>query len=283
MKNCFIATISVFSFWALAQDFSDVQIARLQLAESVYMLTGAGGNIGVSAGQDGILIVDDQFEPLAEKIAASVQGVVDKPVKYVVNTHYHGDHTGGNVWFKKVQDATVFAHDKVRVRMGLNEKNTPESLPVITYQDGIKFHFNGDTVHVKHLGHGHTDGDSVIYFEKANVLHAGDQYFHDRFPYIDLAGGGDVKGYMTNIEQILLMADEETKIIPGHGPLATKVELANTLTMIRETANAVTTMKYNQGKTLEEVIAAGVAEKYKSWSWGFIDEEKWIRTLYLGL
>ena len=283
MKKTVLFGCILLSGWLYAQDFSKVQIEHQALGGSVYMMTGYGGNIGVSAGADGVLIIDDQFEPLAEKIAAILKGIVDKPVKYVVNTHYHGDHTGSNVWFKKVHDATVFAHDNVRVRMGLDSKNTQASLPVVTYEDGIKFHFNGDTIHIIHLGHGHTDGDSIIYFEGADVLHAGDLFFNGMFPYIALAGGGNVKGYMRGIESMLTMISDTTKIIPGHGPLADKADLQKVLQMLRETSKTIAELKYNKGKSLEDVIAAGLNEKWKDWSWGFINEEKWIKTLYLGL
>ena len=180
---------------AIAQDrFADVEVKATAIKGSVHMLTGAGGNIGVSAGEDGVLIIDDQFAPLAEKIAAQLgQLGSDKP-KYVINTHYHGDHTGSNAFFHSHKGATILAHENVRVRLADDEKVKPEALPTITYEDGIKIYFNGETLHVMHLAVGHTDGDSVVWFEQPNVMHTGDLFFNGRFPYIDQGAGGNVGG-----------------------------------------------------------------------------------------
>lgn len=272
------------SAYAGAQDrFANVKIEPTQLSGSAYMLVGSGGNIGVSAGEDGLLIIDDQFEPLAEKIGSTLKDINEKPVSYIINTHYHGDHTGGNAWFKDNQGATVFAHDNVRIRMALNAEANPSSLPVVTYEKGLRFHFNGDTLTVTHLASGHTDGDSVIFFEKANVLHAGDQLFNGLFPYIDLSSGGSVKGYIENVGKILEMINDNTQVIPGHGPLATKADIEKYLLMLRSTSSAVAGMKYQQGKTLAEAIEQGLGDTWKDWSWQFINEERWITTLYNGL
>lgn len=274
-----IASSSIF-----AQDrFQNVKIEPTQLNGSAYLLTGAGGNIGVSAGDDGLLIIDDQFEPLAEKIATTLKELNEQPVSYIINTHFHGDHTGSNAWFKENQGATIFAHDNVRIRMALNSEANPSSLPVVTYDDGLSFHFNGDTVHVSHLAPGHTDGDSVVFFEKANVLHAGDLFFNKNFPFVDIASGGSVKGAIYNIEKLVEMSDEETQIIPGHGPLATKSDLEAYLHMLRATSAKVGSLKYRQGKSLEEAVEEGLGEEWTQWGSGFINEERWITTLFLGL
>ncbi|MDY6885300.1 MAG: MBL fold metallo-hydrolase, partial [Pseudomonadota bacterium] len=206
---------------AIAQDrFADVEVKATAIKGSVHMLTGAGGNIGVSAGEDGVLIIDDQFAPLAEKIAAQLgQLGSDKP-KYVINTHYHGDHTGSNAFFHSHKGATILAHENVRVRLADDEKVKPEALPTITYEDGIKIYFNGETLHVMHLAVGHTDGDSVVWFEQPNVMHTGDLFFNGRFPYIDQGAGGNVEGYMDSVKQLLAKIDDDTVIIPGHGDIS---------------------------------------------------------------
>ncbi|MBT3137082.1 MBL fold metallo-hydrolase [Alteromonas sp. ALT199] len=265
---------------ANAQDrFADVEVKATAIKGSVHMLTGAGGNIGVSAGEDGVLIIDDQFAPLAEKIAAQLGELGSDKPKYVINTHYHGDHTGSNAFFHSHKGATILAHENVRVRLANDEKIKPEALPTITYEDGIKIHFNGETLHVMHLAVGHTDGDSVVWFEQPNVMHTGDLFFNGRFPYIDQGAGGNVEGYMESVEHLLAKIDDKTIIIPGHGDISNKQEYTAFLAMISETFNYVKVLKQD-GKTLDEVKAMGLDEKWADWSWNFINEEKWITTLY---
>lgn len=265
---------------ANAQDrFADVEVKATAIKGSVHMLTGAGGNIGVSAGEDGVLIIDDQFAPLAEKIAAQLGELGSDKPKYVINTHYHGDHTGSNAFFHSHKGATILAHENVRIRLADDEKVKPEALPTITYEDGIKIYFNGETLHVMHLAVGHTDGDSVVWFEQPNVMHTGDLFFNGRFPYIDQGAGGNVEGYMESVEQLLAKINNETVIIPGHGDISNKREYTAFLAMISETFNYVKTLKQD-GKTLDEVKAMGLDEKWADWSWNFINEEKWIATLY---
>ena len=265
---------------ALSQDrFADVEVTATSIKGSVHMLTGMGGNIGVSAGEDGVLIIDDQFAPLAEKIATALgQLGSDKP-KYIINTHYHGDHTGSNAFLHSHTGATIFAHENVRIRLANDEKIKPEALPAVTYEDGIKIHFNGETVHVIHLPVGHTDGDSVVWFEQPDVLHTGDLFFNGMFPYIDQGAGGNVEGYMESVKHLLNKIDDDTVIIPGHGKISNKAEYTAFLAMIDETFNYVKALK-QAGKTLDEVKATGLDEKWADWSWSFINEEKWITTLY---
>ncbi|AUI83853.1 MBL fold metallo-hydrolase [Alteromonas macleodii] len=263
-----------------AQDrFADVEVKATAIKGSVHMLTGAGGNIGVSAGEDGVLIIDDQFAPLAEKIAAQLGELGSDKPKYVINTHYHGDHTGSNAFFHSHKGATILAHENVRVRLANDEKIKPEALPTITYEDGIKIYFNGETLHVMHLAVGHTDGDSVVWFEQPNVMHTGDLFFNGRFPYIDQGAGGNVEGYMDSVKQLLAKIDDETVIIPGHGDISNKQEYSAFLAMISETFSYVKALKQD-GKTLDEVKAMGLDDKWADWSWNFINEEKWITTLY---
>ena len=265
-----------------AQDaFATAKITAQHVSESVHMLSGMGGNIGVSAGSDGLLVIDDQYAPMAEKIAAAL-GTLDKSkIKYLINTHYHGDHTGSNAYFKDMQDSTIFAHENVRKRLAEDAELSPSALPVVTYEEGLTFHFNGETIQVMHLPAGHTDSDSVIWFSEANVLHAGDLFFEGRFPYIDLDGGGTVSGYIKNVQNLLTMLNSDSQIIPGHGKLATKADYKLALDMMITTAAFIKTKK-NQGVSLDDLIAAGLDAKWKDWSWEFITEEKWITTLYNG-
>lgn len=274
---CTSLSISAFA----ADRFAEVEIDSKHLAGSAYVLTGAGGNIGASAGSDGLLIIDDQFEPLAEKISAALADINTNPLRYVINTHYHGDHTGGNAWFHEIKQVTIFAQENVRKRLLAEQPDKPAALPVVTFEQGVKFHFNGDTIKVIHLPAGHTDGDSVVWFEKANVLHAGDLFFEGRFPYIDLDGGGSVSGYMQNVQSLIDMLAEDTQIIPGHGKLANKTDYQQFLDMIKQTAAYVKEGK-DKGLSLESMLTAGLASQWKSWDWNFITEEKWITTLYKG-
>ena len=271
---------------AFAQDrFAKVQITTQAIANNVYMLVGSGGNIGVSAGHDGILIIDDQYAPLAPKIQAALGELSSTqntdeivPVKYVINTHFHGDHVGGNAHFHDNNGATIFAHHNVRVRLLDNAALSQSSLPVVTYDNGISIHMNEDKLNVMHFA-GHTDGDSVVLFEEANVLHTGDLFFNGLFPYVDLDNGGNVQAYIDSVNALITQIDEQTKIIPGHGPLATKADYQAFVSMMEATYNAVKSQKA-QGMTLAEVLKVGVAEQYASYDWRFITEARWLATLY---
>lgn len=275
---------------ALAQsDFSDVEIRATQVAGRVWMLEGQGGNIGVSAGEDGVLLVDDQFAPLAPKIEAAVAEISGGgAVDFVLNTHWHGDHVGGNEHFGR--EALILAHANVRRRMASEQvrgdRTTPASpegaLPVVTYEDGVSIHFNGEEIRVIHLPHGHTDGDSVVWFTGSGVLHAGDHLFVRRFPFVDLDSGGTVEGYAANLERLLEMAPEGLKIIAGHGPLSTAADLRASLDMIRRTREIVR-KALADGRSLEAIVEAGLGDEWADWSWRFIDEARWIRTLHRDL
>ncbi|MDC2889398.1 MBL fold metallo-hydrolase [Psychrosphaera algicola] len=274
-----MAGLNLISFAVCSNSrFDDVEVTATQVVGNVFVLTGTGGNIGILTGSDGILMVDDQFEPLAHKIEKAIK--VASPnspnkVTYVVNTHYHGDHTGSNVYFSK--SASILAHENVRKRMSVKQKGP--GLPVITYSDGVKLYVNDDRVHVKHLSSGHTDGDSVVYFEKHNVWHLGDMLFESRFPYIDLKSGGSVQGYIQNLETLLAQIDDTAKVIPGHGNLTDRVGVKNLKDMIVATFAEVSEMK-SRGMTLAQVIEQGLDQKWQAWSWSFINEERWITTLY---
>ena len=275
------ATFTMSSAVSAQDRFSNVNIQSEALEGSVHMLTGQGGNIGVSAGEDGVLIIDDQFEPLAEKISMALDKLGSDKPQFIINTHFHGDHTGSNAWFHSNKQSTILAHENVRIRLKKDDKTNQAALPVLTYQDGIKLHFNNETLHIWHLGNGHTDGDSVIWFEEPNVLHTGDLFFNERFPFIDLKSGGSVDGYIKAVRSLLGKIDDDTVIIPGHGPLADKADYKAFLSMIEATRDIVNKHKQD-GMTIEEIVDIGLGEKFTSWSWGFINEEKWIRTLYNG-
>ena len=265
---------------AFSQDrFEKVEIEATALKGSVHMLTGMGGNIGVSAGDDGILIIDDQFAPLAEKIATALGELGSDKPKYVINTHYHGDHTGSNAFFHSHKGATILAHDNVRVRLANDEKVSPDALPAITYENGIKLHFNGETIHIMHLESGHTDGDSIVWFEQPDIMHTGDLFFNGLFPFIDLNSGGSVKGYIESVKQVLAKINDDTVLIPGHGELSNKAEYTTFLAMIEETFAFVKAQKAKD-MSLEAITEAGLDSKWDKWAWSFISEEKWIATLY---
>jgi cyclase len=270
------------------QDLSKVEIKATHVAGNIHMLEGSGGNIGVSVGADGILIVDDQFAPLADKIRVALKKLGEGKLKYVLNTHWHGDHTGGNKEFGP--EAPIIAHDNVRKRLAgelkAEGRETPaspkEALPVITFDQSLSVHFNGEEIRVLHYPHGHTDGDSVIFFTRSNVVHMGDDFFNGMFPFIDLASGGDVEGYARNVESVIAKIPADAKIIPGHGPLASVTDLKNFHRMLVETTGIVRE-RMKAGKSLDQIKAEGLPEKWNSWGTGFIKTPVWIQTLYQGL
>jgi len=267
------------------QDFSKVEIKATRVAGSVYMLEGAGGNIGVCAGEDGIVIVDDQFAPLASKIREALKGINDKPLKFVINTHFHGDHTGGNAEFSK--EATIIAHENVRKRLqqggtvGGNEVKpaAKEALPIVTFNDRTTVHVNGEDIRAIHFPHGHTDGDSVIFFTQANVIHMGDDFVTYGFPFVDTHSGGSVSGMIAGVEKVLGMVPADAKIIPGHGPLSSPADMRKFVEMLKETralvANAV-----KEGKTIQQMKQEHLLAKYEDKGKGFIKADGWIDVLY---
>ncbi len=275
---------------ALAQDFSKVEIKATKVAGNVYMLEGSGGNIGVSVGPDGILIVDDQFAPLADKIKAALKTLGEGKLKFVLNTHWHGDHTGGNPVFGP--EAPIIAHDDVRKRLATEQKSeffkrtTPaspkEALPVITFNQSLSVHFNGEEIQVIHFPHGHTDGDSVIFFTGSNVVHMGDDFFAARFPFVDLESGGTVQGLSKNLGEIIPKLPAGVKLIPGHGPISMVDDLKLYHRMIQETTEIVR-KKMAAGKTLAEIKAEGLPEEWKPWGTGFIKTDIWIETIHRSL
>jgi cyclase len=280
---------------ALAQqepDWSKIEIKAERVAGSVYMLYGvggfAGGNIGVSAGADGIVLVDDQFEPLVPKIEAALKGISDKPVRFVLNTHVHGDHTHGNKVFGL--KSTIIAHDNVRRRLidddefdGKKGTRAPaHALPLITFDNKLSVWLNGEEVRGIHVPSGHTDGDTVVWFTKSNVVHMGDDFFNGMFPFIDMASGGSVDGYVAAVETVLGQLPAEVKIIPGHGPLATRADLERYLAMLKDTT-AIVRKGVAAGKTADQLKAEKVLAAWDKWSWDFSSTDKFIDQLHAGL
>jgi len=274
--------------FAQQQDFSKIEIKVTKVAGTVYMLQGAGGNIGVSVGDDGIIIVDDQFAPLAEKIRAALKGIADKPVKFVLNTHWHGDHTGGNPQFGET--STIIAQTNVRKRLaegmsGPQGKVPPApkaALPVITFENDLTVHLNGEDIRALHFPSGHTDGDSVIFFTQSNVVHMGDDFVTYGFPFIDLNSGGSVKGMIAAVQDVLNHVPADAKIIPGHGPLSSVADLRPFLAMLRETS-AIVQQGINAGKSLAQLKQENVLGAYsQKWSpqGAFINTDRFLETLY---
>ena len=276
-----VAASAVFlSIAAWAQmDFARIKIKTIPVAGNIYMLEGAGGNIGVSVGPDGILLIDDQFAPLAEKIRNALKELSDQPLKFLINTHFHGDHTGSNSIFGK--EAHIISHANVRKRLQV-ESSPKEALPVVTFDDSLSIHFNGEEIRVIHFPNSHTDGDSVIFFTISNVVHLGDLFFSGRFPYVDLNSGGDVEGLIKHIEKLLTELPPDVKLIPGHGPLSD----INDLKTYHQTLVATTDMIRDQieaGKSLDEIKATGLPKKWRSWGAGFVSTGRWIEIVHRSL
>lgn len=271
---------------AFAQtDWSKVEIKSTKVSGNVYMLQGSGGNIGVSVGGDGILIVDDQYAPLADKIKAALKTLGEGKLKFILNTHWHGDHTGGNAAFSS--EGSIIAHTNVRKRLaeGMTvtgrtvQPASKESLPIITFDQSVSVHFNGEEIRALHFPRSHTDGDAIIFFTTSNVVHMGDVFFNGMFPFVDIDSGGDVEGYTKTVAEVLAKLPAGSKIIPGHGPLATADDLKKFHTMLVTTTRIVRD-KMNAGKTLDQIKAEGLPEEWKSWSWQFVTTDRWISTIH---
>lgn len=274
--------VAVFAGLLFGQDFSKVQIKATKVAGSVYMLEGAGGNIGVSAGADGIVIVDDQFAPLADKIREALKGIVDKPIRFVINTHFHGDHTGGNQPFGVT--STIIAHENVRKRLMVSgaNGNAKTALPVITFEQDLSVHVNGEDIRAVHFPAGHTDGDSVIYFPQSNVVHMGDDFVRYGFPFIDLKSGGSVRGMIDAVEKAIAKLPADVKVIPGHGAISNLDDVRTYVKMLKETSQVVNDGILS-GKTADQMKKEKVLDKWQSFSGSMVTTDVWIDTLYNSL
>jgi cyclase len=269
------------------QDFSKVEVKAEQLAPGVAVLFGAGGNIGVSYGEDGTILIDDQYAPMTPKIEAAVTALGAAPVKFLINTHWHGDHSGGNENFGKA-GAIIMAHDNVRVRMandqnsafGLVKASPRAALPVVTYAEGLKLHLNGEEVRVIAVAPAHTDGDSFIHWTKSNVIHMGDLFMLQvSFPFVDRNSGGDVRGFVAAADKVLALADDKTKIIPGHGAIATKADLQNHRNMIAAVIAKVEA-GIKAGQTLDQIKATNPTDGFGVSPKGFISADRFVETVY---
>jgi len=267
------------------QDFSKVEIRTTPLTDHVYMLMGAGGNLAVSAGDDAVFVVDDQFAPLTEKIAAAIGKISPKPVKFVINTHWHFDHTGGNENLGK-GGTLIFAHENVRRRMDseqfiafMNMKQPPSpkaALPVVTFTASMSFHLNGEEIRAIHVANAHTDGDAIIHFTRSDVIHMGDVFFNGMYPFIDASSGGSIDGMVAACDQGLALANDRTKIIPGHGPLGDRAQLREYRDMLATIAARIKPL-VAAGRSVEQVVAAkptaGFDEKFGK---GFVGPDKFV-------
>lgn len=274
-------------------DFSKVQIKVIKVAGSVYMLQGAGGNIGASVGEDGIVVVDDQYAPLADKIQEALKSITDKPVRFIINTHYHEDHTGGNEFFQK--QAPIIAQDNVRKRLeeggsagnggSVKFEHKPAAkgvLPIITFDHDVTVHLNGEDIRALHFPAGHTDGDSVIYFPKSNVVHMGDDFVTYGFPFIDVDGGGSIDGMIDGVEKAIAQLPADVKVIPGHGPVSNLDDVHAYVKMLKET-RAVVEQGLKKKMTLAQMKEKKVLDPWKKYSGDFISEDAFLETLYNSL
>jgi glyoxylase-like metal-dependent hydrolase (beta-lactamase superfamily II) len=270
----------------------DVEIKPIKLSENVYALYGSGGNMGLCIGDDGTFLIDDQFDALSDKIKAAIAKLSDNPVNYLVNTHYHGDHTGGNVKFAEA-GAIIIAHDNVRERLSKDQfiqarnrsiKASPEAAwPVITFTSDIKLHLNGESIMIMHVHNAHTDGDSFVFFPESNVLHMGDIFFNGLYPYIDIDSGGTISGYLAAIDAAIMLVDDKTQIIPGHGEIANKSDLLDYKSMLTVVSDRIIAA-VKEGKTLEQTISAGPTKEYDAeWEWSFINSQKLVTAIYTDL
>jgi glyoxylase-like metal-dependent hydrolase (beta-lactamase superfamily II) len=284
-----------FAFWctfifavntqqAVSQNFDSVKIKTIKITETIYMLEGDGGNIGVLTGKDGIVMIDDQFAPLSEKIKTALKALSDKPVRFIINTHFHGDHTGGNENFGG-EGAIIVAQENTRVRMNSDQfiaafntqaKAAPyNALPKVTFTESVTLHLNGQTVQVFHVKNAHTDGDAIIYFKESNVFHAGDVFVRYGLPFIDQPNGGSIDGMISGVDQLLTLVDDNSKIIPGHGALCGKKELFEYKEMLVTVRDRILNA-INQGKTLEQIINMDPVKEFPA----VFERKDFIKTVY---
>jgi glyoxylase-like metal-dependent hydrolase (beta-lactamase superfamily II) len=287
MRSLIVVALSAFSGLAFAQELA-TSYKALPIAEGIHVLQGeggfGGGNIGLLAGQDFVTLIDDGLEPLAPLLLESIEATVGRPVNFIINTHVHGDHAGGNAHFA-AQGAVVFAHTNIRKRLLDDAKAAGglRGLPVVTFDDGVAFHLNGLDAQVFHVPGAHTDGDAAIHFAQADVLFTGDLLFNGLFPFIDLDSGGSVDGYIAAQQQLLGMIGEGTRVVPGHGEVTDRAGLAENLRVLKEARQRVQAL-VAEGLDADAVVARNpLADFHDEYNWGFITTERMTRTLYRGL
>lgn len=276
---------------ASAQDQEEVQIVVEEVSPKVYMLTGRGGNIGVSVGEDGAFLIDDQYAPMTPAIREAVAEITDEPIRFVFNTHWHEDHTGGNEDFSKA-GSLIVAHDNVRKRLAAGqlmsflgqESNVPPApdvaLPVVTFDHAVTFHINGDELRAFHVLNAHTDGDAIVHFKEADVVHMGDIYFNGFYPFIDASSGGSLEGMIAAVEQALELIGEDTAVIPGHGPLSNRQELESYREMLAGVHERIGAL-IDEGLSLDEIKAQRPTDEFdEEWGGGFIAPEQLVEMVY---
>jgi len=273
-------------------EFDDVVIETTRINDSIAMLEGRGGNLGVCWGEDGVFLIDDQYAPLTPKILAAIAELSDQPVRFVLNTHWHGDHTGGNENMDG-EGALLVSHANVRRRLAVDQfsaffdRTTPalpdDALPVVTFTDSLTFHLNGQRLEVFHVPAAHTDGDGVVHFAGANVIHAGDIVFYGLYPYIDVSAGGGIDGVIAAVKTIINLCDDETTVIPGHGPVVGRTELQTYLAMLEGVREAVAAAMVG-GTSLEDVQAAGPAAPWDAeWGQAWLTSDQFVELVYTSL
>lgn len=273
---------------AQAQDEA-VAFKTIKLTEQLFMLQGKGGNLGLSVGASGAFLVDDDYAGLSDKIRAAIAEQTDAPLRFVINTHWHSDHTGGNAALGRA-GATIVAHENVRKRLSSEQfikafgmqvpPTEPAGLPVITFAQGLGFHLNGEEIDIHHVPPAHTDGDAIVFFKTANVIHTGDVYFNGMYPFIDASSGGRIDGMIAGADKILALADDQTRIIPGHGALSDKSELEAYRAMLADVRARVGKL-IEAGKSRDQVIAARPTQEYDAkWGQGFLPPDKWVGIVY---
>ena len=267
----FIVSFSLTSISGYAQTFQQQKVAN-----NIYMLQGGGGNIVIITGEDGLIMIDNGLDRTKQALQEALKSFSQAP-NYIINTHHHYDHSGAN----KVlgQDSTIVAHNNVRKRLEASGNEPSHGLPTLTFNDSVTLFVNGFTINIEYSGIGHTDGDSIVYIEQANVVHMGDHFFSGYFPFVDINSGGSLNGYMENVQRVIDRIDSQTKIIPGHGKLSNKQDLVDYYEMMKTTKTIVEGY-IKKGLSLEQSIEKGLPEKWKPWGAFFINETKWITLLY---
>jgi cyclase len=270
----------LYSTGVFAQDFDKVEITTIKVTDDIYMMMGAGGNLGLSIGEDGVFLIDDQYAPLTTKILAAIEKLSTDDIHFLFNTHYHGDHTGGN---ENLGDKgiNIIAHDNVYTRLDDGKMKT--GMPIITFNDKLTFHMNGIEIKTEHYHSAHTDGDSVVYFKGKNVIHMGDIVFNEAYPYVDVPGGGSFKGVLAAVKDTLGRIDDETQVIPGHGPLTNKAGLQIYYDVLMDIQNILTPIA-KQGLSLEAAKKLKPLNKYDDdYGQGFMDPDTFISIVYMDI
>lgn len=271
------------------QDMSDIVIETIELESDLFMLVGRGGNMGLSVGEDGAFLIDDQFAPLTAKIQAAVADVTDRPVRWVLNTHWHGDHTGGNENLGEA-GALIVAHRNVYRRMnpaefadlvGRSQQASHAALPVVTFDEGVQFHWNGRHIRVTHIGTAHTDGDAIVHFPRAGIFHMGDTFFRGRYPFVDVDSGGGIDGVIAAADFVLEQSDDATRIIPGHGDLASPEDLREYRDMLVTVRQRVAALM-EEGRSEDEVVAAAPTSDFDA-VWGEDADGRFVRAIHRSL